>query len=213
MPALSLAPFVTTLFFMRSSLRSPRPGSVTQTAFRQWFLGGIGTSGMASKRMVDAADDAPVVRDDFTPFFDSFAIDLDVVVSFQLRTRVNEVLRSALHQDHCQQPIMVARILAKGDVVAEAAGFLSGVWAQVAQVAELEGGECSIKGHVVSWFTARDRLARLDRVDGARLRADRCCARHGCGAFPGSPLRFPSHCPEFLLQKLMGDEIPSPTGD
>jgi hypothetical protein len=34
---------------------------------------------------------------------------------------------------------MVARILAKGDVVAEAAGFLSGVWAQVAQVAELEG--------------------------------------------------------------------------
>src|SRR6202044_644981 len=68
-----------------------------------------------------AADDAPVVRDDLTLFFDSFAIDLDVVVSFQLRTRVNEVLRSALHQDHCQQPIMVARILAKGDVVAEAA--------------------------------------------------------------------------------------------
>jgi hypothetical protein len=94
--------------------------------------------------ILDAADDAPVVRDDLTLFFDSFAIDLDVVVSFQLRTRVNEVLRSALHQDHCQQPIMVARILAKGDVVAEAAGFLSGVWAQVAQVAELEGGECSI---------------------------------------------------------------------
>jgi hypothetical protein len=140
MPALSLAPIVTTLFFMRSSLRSPRPGSVTQTAFRQWFLGGIGTSGMASKRMVNAADDAPVVRDDLTPFFDSFAIDLDVVVSFQLRKRVNEVLRSALHQDHCQQPIMVARILAKGDVVAEAAGFLSGVWAQVAQIVELEGG-------------------------------------------------------------------------